>query len=340
MIEGLRDIIDAVLREQGLDRRVCYVDIEQGPTVEVECSDAPLAARLRDRLARHPAAHAVRVVELPRPGTAELARIDNAVADVRRHPRHQAEMVSQAIHGDSVQVLKAGGEWTLARLDDGYIGWIRNWHLQTWSRTDEVAFRRRVTHAVAASHAELRSAPNAAAALLASVVAGTAVVLSAPVARGWARVELAGGTEGYFRSREIRARDERKVTPARLAATGRRFLGIPYLWGGTTPNGFDCSGLVQRVFRLNGIVLPRDSDMQARIGPERRGGPENAAPGDLVFFGRGRDSITHVGLVLPDRTFLHAHGRVVVNSLDTTHSLYSPHLASIWQLTRSPLRQR
>jgi cell wall-associated NlpC family hydrolase len=96
--------------------------------------------------------------------------------------------------------------------------------------------------------------------------------------------------------------------------------------------------MVQRIFRLNGMILPRDSDMQARFGRERViSGLDDLVPGDLVFFGRTEDAITHVGLVLPGRTFLHAYGQVRINSLDPSGEGYDPRLASIWRLTRDPL---
>jgi cell wall-associated NlpC family hydrolase len=123
-----------------------------------------------------------------------------------------------------------------------------------------------------------------------------------------------------------------------LTATGVRFLGIPYLWGGSTPKGFDCSGLVQRIYRLHGVILPRDSDQQSRIGGEKHvASLDDLAPGDLLFFGRAAQRITHVGMALPDRLFLHAYGQVRVNSLDPAHPLFEPNLARDWRLTRDPL---
>jgi cell wall-associated NlpC family hydrolase len=240
-----------------------------------------------------------------------------------------------------VTPLKAEGEWVLARLDDGYIGWIRDWHLRAWSGAQRDAFAGRARHRIRSNHAEVLTAADGAAAPLAQLVVGTPVVAGATAGRGWMPVELADGRSGFIRKAHLEATPRGRATPARLAKTGLRFVGIPYLWGGNTPNGFDCSGLVQRIFRLNGILLPRDSDMQARFGKERRvGDPSELEPGDLVFFGRSDDAITHVALVLPDQTLLHSYGQVVVNSLDTSSDRYSARLASIWRLTRSPAGRR
>lgn len=345
MIATVHEIIAEWLRERGLDRRTCYTHVAalppDGATVDVQCSDADLALELRRRLAPRADAAAVRVRMLPLPDVPELMLVVSGVGDVRREPSHPAELVSQVICGDTVVPLKTEGDWVLARLDDGYIGWIRDWHVRPWSAERRNAFTTRAAHRIAVNHAAVASAPDAAAAPVAQLVAGTPVAAHLPAARGWVAVELPDGRSGFVRSASIEKLTRRRATPERLAKTGLRFLGVPYLWGGNTPNGFDCSGLVQRIFRLNGVLLPRDSDMQARFGKERVvERPSDLEPGDLLFFGRSREAITHTGLVLPDRTFLHAYGQVIVNSLDPSNERYSDRLASIWRLTRSPLRTR
>jgi hypothetical protein len=309
-----------------------------GATVEVDCSDASVADELRRRFAARDDAKHVRVELLPRSDQPERMLVASAIGDVRREPSHRSELVNQVIHGDGVTPLKREGEWVLARVDDGYIGWIRDWHLKPWSRAREAAFAARASHRVRSNYALVMASAGSRALPVIQLVVGTRLAAATATGRGWVAVELADGKHGFARKGDIEPVRTARPTPKRLADTGLRFLGIPYLWGGNTPAGFDCSGVVQRVFLLHGVQLPRDSDMQARIGHERRiQGPGDIRPGDLLFFGKSRDSITHVGLVLPDRTFLHAYGQVIVNSLDTGHEHYDERLASIWRMTRNPL---
>ncbi len=270
------------------------------------------------------------------PGMPELMLVVSAVADVRREPSHKAELVSQAIQGDALTPLKAENEWTLVRMDDGYIGWIRDWHLKTTSRAERDAFI--ATHRIRTNHAIAFETPGGT--VLGELVVGTPLVAGEAAGRGLVSARLADGRAGYVPKSSLEPLRKRRPTPERLAKTGLAFLGIPYLWGGTTPNGFDCSGLIQRIFRLNGFLLPRDSDQQALFGTERPNpAPSELVPGQLLFFGKARDSITHVGLVLPDRTFLHSYGQVTVNAVDPSHPRYSRRLAEIWQLTRDPLKK-
>jgi cell wall-associated NlpC family hydrolase len=340
----VNDVLAALLEERGLDARTCYTRVAplppDGSDIEVECSDAGVADELRRRLA--PAGEnggRVRVSTLPAGRLPEGLIAASSVADVRREPSHPSELVTQIVYGDAVTPLKSEGEWFLVRADDGYIGWVRSWHLAESSAAEQADFRARSTHRVVVNHSQAFADPAIDSLPVSDLVIGIPVVITGGGGRGWVEVELPDGKQGYVPGDHLQEHPRPgPVSPASLAATGLRFLGIPYLWGGNTPKGFDCSGLVQRVFRLHGVILPRDSDQQARVGRERPAGDASRlVGGDLVFFGREPTRITHVGLVLPDRRFLHAYGQVRVNSLDPSDPEYAPELAPHWRLTRDPL---
>jgi hypothetical protein len=111
------------------------------------------------------------------------------------------------------------------------------------------------------------------------------------------------GHDRYLRDRDtvgVMALPQRHPTPADLVATAESFLDVPYLWGGTSGHGIDCSGLTQQVYRLNGVGLDRDADQQALGGRT----VDVARPGDLFFF--GKDRVTHTAIATGECTFIHA----------------------------------
>jgi hypothetical protein len=348
-VQRIHRLVEEVLAGKGLDARRCYTSVgplpPAGERVVVECSDAAVSRDVEEKVRAEGLGGGVEVVTLPRPGGRGGGRLVaiSSVADVRREPAHASELLTQVIYGDAVVPLKDEGDWHLVRLDDGYVGWVRSWHLLFLTEEKIISYNDRARHRVAVNHAEVLSAPDQGALPVTDLVVGTRLSVEPCPRRGWRSVTLPDGKAGFVASRAVEPipkgrKPSRARLEAHLAATGLRFLGIPYLWGGTTPKGFDCSGLIQRVFRLHGVLLPRDSDLQAGYGDERPVGDIAALrAGDLLFFGVQADRITHVAMRLPDGLILHAYGQVRTASLDQRHPLYDANLNRIWQLSRDPL---
>jgi hypothetical protein len=342
MIQEINRHIGDILAEMALDWRSCYTNVTSQPpdgrTVVCQSSDAGVVDELRIRMESSAAGEAVRFVVLPADTGAPPSGLiaASSVADVRRAPLHTSELVTQIVYGDAVEPLKEHGEWFLVRLDDGYIGWIRSWHLSELSIEKQKNYADRAAHRVAINHAVVHQSPAGDALPVTDLVVGTALVAEDCGRRGWRTVRLPDGREGFITARSIEKLPvSMRTSRDALSATGLRFLGIPYIWGGTTPMGFDCSGLMQRIYRLNGTLIPRDADQQALFGREKPAGiAADIATGDLIFFGKSDQKITHVGMVLSEGLFLHAHGQVRVGSLDPSSELHEAQLVADWRVTR------
>ena len=125
------------------------------------------------------------------------------------------------------------------------------------------------------------------------------------------------------------------ISKLEIIERAKKMMGIPYLWGGNSTKGMDCSGFTGTVFRSEGYQLPRDANMQVKLGNEVV--PEddysNILPGDLIFFGPP-DRITHVGICLGGSYFIHCSGDVHINSLDEKDELFNPYRKRTFRLIK------
>ena len=240
----------------------------------------------------------------------------DSVANLFSEPDTTEELVTQAIVGTSLTIEKSIAGWHYVRLPDQYRGWIEAHHVRDYAPDESPYAAMGAVAEIQSLLAFLYHQPdNTSRAPALQVTIGAR--LEVAVDRGErVRLALPDGTELWVRRGDVILLEENSPRPRGTAQqviqTAKRLLGLPYMWGGTTPLGIDCSGFVQLAHRLHGVSLLRDANIQYTqegLLPVER---ENLEPGDLVFF--GRKAITHVGLHMGNDEFIHAttHLRPVV----------------------------
>ncbi len=234
--------------------------------------------------------------------------VNTGVANVYREAAFQSEVVTQAILGETPQVVDQQGKWFLIRQWDGYEGWVYHFCLSknpNFSSNGDLA-------RVNALSVRIHEQPSDSAAAVRDAVFGTELPLLSKQGP-WVQVSLPDGRDGWLRDEPLELQGTARE---RLVQTARRFLGVPYAWGGKTPRGFDCSGFIQTCFKAVGVHLPRDAILQYRFHDLPDIAIADARPGDLFFFSEADQRITHVAISLGGGEFIHASGWVQVESLD------------------------
>ena len=231
----------------------------------------------------------------------EFAVIQLPAAAVRRRPRHSSEMVNQLLFGEMVVILRQKNDrWARIRsVHDHYEGWTSTAFLQPL-REDEA----------------LRGNSVATNALFSELQMGDKR-LHIPFGSSLPAFESGEGRinettyrlhSGYYDTAGAAASVEK------LKELAQQWLHVPYLWGGRTPMGVDCSGLVQILFKMIGIPLPRDAWQQAQAGEAVRKF-RDARPGDLLFFDE-KEEIVHVGILFEPGIMIHSSGKVGFDEVD------------------------
>jgi len=249
---------------------------------------------------------------------AALGIVATSAADLRRHPRHDAELRNQLLLGEALRIVgsRAGGQWLrVEALEDGYSGWLRAWALVPVGEAALRRWRLRARHRLAARFATLVSVDLPRRTLMPLFLGSRLERVRA--AGGRAVVRLPDGRLGSLPASALQPAGRPAISLRRRVES---LVGVPYLWGGRTPAGFDCSGFTQVVLAEQGIEVPRDAREQARETRPLKSS-ETPRSGDLVFFGRPREPVSHVGIMLDQCTFVHCRGTVHAASLSPDNAL-------------------
>ncbi len=227
-----------------------------------------------------------------------VAIVTVPVADLRREPNHRSERVSQLTYGHKFRIIeKDESGFIKVSGDDDYVGWIHSAYTNEFALTNAEA--QTVTSPIAQLSFDKRSES-----LLLPYGAFVAFDRRTEHHRDWKHNQKVTIRQGFLLP-------QTPLDVPGLIHEARSLCGVPYLWGGTSGFGFDCSGFIQTLFRRRGIQLPRDSKDQEQVGEEVK--LEASAAGDLIFFPG------HVALHLGDKQIIHAsrlRGCVAIDSLD------------------------
>lgn len=233
------------------------------------------------------------------------AVIKQPVVNLFSKPTSDSDVISQAIYGWNVQVLEEQPSWLKVRTADDYSGWV-----------EASSATKRDVYAVSGSVATIKG-------LFASVYRETSITKHQPLLtvpfearlevlaepeteeRRWIKVRLPDLREAWIQRGDVTLESTR-MTSEEMLTFSRRFLGLPYLWGGTSTFGFDCSGFTQMLLRQTGVSVPRDAQPQAEWSGVAAVSKDELRAGDLLYFGTSNKKITHTGVYIGNDEFIHA----------------------------------
>lgn len=246
------------------------------------------------------------------------ALVQVPVANMHSRPTADSDVVSQAGYATRVTVLEETGGWLKIQTPDAYQGWTAAAALRRTA--DAYPTQARVRSLFAHLYREpsvTRHAPM----LTVPFEAPLQIVAEAKDQR-WVQVRLVDDRTAWIQRGDLEFSSAPASIPEMLALA-KRFLGLPYTWGGTTSFGYDCSGYTQMLCRRRGVVMPRDADDQALWTGMREVAKDRLAPGDLLFFGASMKKITHTGMYLGNGDFIHAtvhgHPEIQISRLADAH---------------------
>jgi hypothetical protein len=259
--------------------------------------------------------------------------VNISVANIRTKPEHSAELATQALLGTPLKIYKKKGGWFMVQTPDDYIGWLdddgfsqmNKVEFDIWNNSKKIIVTNKF--GFSSSGKDENSVP------VSDLVAGN-ILNFKNVDDSFTEVEYPDGRIAFIPSKHVQNYHSwlksLEINQKNLISTAKSFMGLPYLWGGTSAKGVDCSGFMKTIYFLNGVLLPRDASQQVNVGElvDTENGFDKLLPGDLLFFGRKADGdkkerVTHVGMYIGDTEFIHSSGMVKINSFDSSRENFN-----------------
>ncbi len=323
-------LIDSITRQYAPDKRVAIVEFQsRGNTLLGKTSLPEARQALLSALQQSGLTYIDSILVLPDPALQGkvLAITNNSVSNIRSEPRHGAELSTQATLGTPLRVWEKRGSWYRVQLPDEYLGWVDAGGIELmdslafarWEKAEKIIYTG--YYGFAYNEADQYSGT------VADLVYGNILTVEDEV-HTYYLARFPDGRRAYIPKDNAvpysRWAETRTPSPENLVASAKHLMGVPYLWGGTSFKGVDCSGFTKTVYFMNGLVIPRDASQQVHVGDliDTAGNWSKLRPGDLLFFGRpaeeGRpERVVHVGMWIGGNLeFIHSSSQVRVSSMN------------------------
>lgn len=337
-LDAINSIIDSLRQSYAPDRRVARLDVEvqfanNQYTLTGESDQLEALDLLSERLKGMEIAFTDSILRLPDESTKDYpyAVVNNSVANLRSDSRHSAELATQATLGTALKVLKITEEWYLVQTPDDYISWVDHGgvklmsanEFESWEKSDKV-----IVTAVNSTVYGVEDPYE----IQSDVVLGNRLKVIEERSNHFV-VQFPDGRSGRLGKENASNYDQWlqgvQTTGSQIESYAKSLMGVPYLWGGTSAKGMDCSGFTKTVYFMNGLVIPRDASQQIEAGEiiDEHLSFEGLQKGDLLFFGKPatdstRRKTTHVGIWLGNDEFIHASKRVRISSINPESEYY------------------
>ncbi|MFD2539856.1 C40 family peptidase [Sphingobacterium chuzhouense] len=260
--------------------------------------------------------------------------VNLSVANLRTKPSHAAEMATQLLLGTGVDILqKQGGNYRV-RTPEGYIAWVPSSSIVPMGKAEMMTWNKKNKIIYTAEFGKSFSRPQTSSQRVSDLVYGNILSLQGED-HDFYEVAYPDNRIAYIPKKEAMLFTDwlttRQATPDQILISAKSMLGLPYLWGGTSVKGVDCSGFTKMSFFMNGYIIPRDASQQVLVGDTidilddaKNFAPEkalkNLKPADLLFFAADKKNkpdarVTHVAIYIGNGEFIHAAGTVKINSL-------------------------
>ena len=254
----------------------------------------------------------------------QKAVVDISANYMREDPSYDAENGTQALMGTPVDVLEKDGYWVKVRTPDGYKAWTTDLGLAFMDEQEFSSYEAAPKYICVAEYTHVYEYPSMNGPRVCDLTMGCILLKGDATTPSWAAVRLPSGRTGWVAASCLEDYSEwlgsREQSGENITWLAKKFVGVPYFWGGATVKGFDCSGLVQFVYAMHGRLLPRNASQQAFEGREVSVEISQMRPGDLIFFGRRATAekpagYSHVGIYLGDGRMIHSSHFVRISNI-------------------------